>query len=389
MRNLFTYLIAATTALSSLAAAVVLPPPIAQSVASPTEYIANVGNGLRLIQTSETELKWMTDEQVLTELIQKKLKFMDVTFSTIKDKSTSSDGARVGDSTLAAAAIPSGPTKQSIVKPLLSSISTSNLQSRLTTLASYTNRYYTTTNGKNAAQWVYDTLLAIKGADSTHEVVKFTHSWAQFSVIARIKGTGSTASELVIAGAHLDSINQNNPTTGVAPGADDDGSGVTVLFESWRILTSSGYKPSRTIEFHFYSGEEGGLLGSQAIAGNYQSASKVVAGMLQLDMAGYVPSPSRVSMGIVTDYVSATLNTFLKSVATAYVNIPRKEYKCGYACSDHASWYRAGYPAVYPGETIDDGNPYIHTSSDTLSRVNYTYMAEHVRVVLGFTVELS
>ena len=39
--------------------------------------------------------------------------------------------------------------------------------------------------------------------------------------------------------------------------------------EIFRALVTSTFKPTTPIEFHFYSGEEAGLIGSQAIALHY------------------------------------------------------------------------------------------------------------------------
>lgn len=49
---------------------------------------------------------------------------------------------------------------------------------------------------------------------------KFSHSWVQFSVIAKIAGT-NTNGPITILGAHEDSINLSNPKNGRAPGQDD------------------------------------------------------------------------------------------------------------------------------------------------------------------------
>ena len=53
-------------------------------------------------------------------------------------------------------------------------------------------------------------------------------------------------------------------------------------------LVVSGFKPATPVEFHFYSGEEAGLLGSQAIAKSYSTAGTSVKAMLQLDMTAWV-----------------------------------------------------------------------------------------------------
>jgi leucyl aminopeptidase len=84
----------------------------------------------------------------------------------------------------------------------------------------------------------------------------------------------------------MDSINLSNPTSGRAPGADDDGTGTVNLIEILRVLVDSGFKPSTPLEFHWYSGEEVGLLGSNAIATSYKSAGVKVKAFMELDMSG-------------------------------------------------------------------------------------------------------
>lgn len=111
----------------------------------------------------------------------------------------------------------------------------------------------------------------------------FNNTFLQPSVIARFPGR-NTSAPLTILGAHLDSIASSNPTSGRAPGADDDGSGTVDLIEAFRALAAAGFAPATPVEFHWYAGEEGGLLGSQAISANYKSAGKQVKAMLQLDM---------------------------------------------------------------------------------------------------------
>lgn len=51
--------------------------------------------------------------------------------------------------------------------------------------------------------------------------------------------------------------------------------GTTTTLEVLRILTESGFKPSNyNVEFHFYSAEEGGMLGSKAVVADYQKRAK-------------------------------------------------------------------------------------------------------------------
>jgi len=193
----------------------------------------------------------------------------------------------------------------------------------------------------------------------------------------------------VIVGAHQDSINMNSPKTGRAPGADDDGSGAVTILEAFRLLLASGFQPLRPIEFHWYAGEEAGLLGSQAIAQSYQKAKRLVAGMMQLDMTAF-PNKDTPDVGIVTDYVDAKLTSLLRSLVTTYTTLTSGDFECGYACSDHASWNQAGYASSIPFESSNmEENQNLHTPRDTLETVDYDHALNFAKLAVAFIVELA
>jgi hypothetical protein len=78
-----------------------------------------------------------------------------------------------------------------------------------------------------------------------------------FNTIAEIPGTGPNRNEIVMIGAHMDSWHTGS-------GAADNGAGVAVMMEAMRILKAVGAKPNRTIRVGLWTGEEQGLVGSQA-----------------------------------------------------------------------------------------------------------------------------
>ncbi len=75
-------------------------------------------------------------------------------------------------------------------------------------------------------------------------------------MIAEIPGTDK-AQEVVMLGGHVDSWHS-------ATGATDNAIGCATMLEAIRILNAIGVKPRRTIRVALWSGEEQGLLGSQA-----------------------------------------------------------------------------------------------------------------------------
>ena len=77
------------------------------------------------------------------------------------------------------------------------------------------------------------------------------------NVVAEIPG-GSKKDELVIIGAHLDSVDA------AGTGATDNAAGSAVMMEAMRLLKTMNLKMDRTVRMVLWSGEEEGLLGSRA-----------------------------------------------------------------------------------------------------------------------------
>ncbi|KAK9694021.1 hypothetical protein K7432_013617 [Basidiobolus ranarum] len=275
------------------------------------------------------------------------------------------------------------------IQPFLDSLNTTNMESWLREFVTFNNRYYQSQTGVESSNWLYQQIAAITATSPAVKISvrQVSHSWVQKSIIARIEGISGN-NETVIIGAHQDSINQYNPTTGRAPGADDDGSGTVTILEAYRSFVQGGLLPKRPIEFHWYSAEEEGLLGSGDIAKQYREARTKVIGMLQSDMTGFNDKTGVI--GVVTDNVDPGLTTFLKKVITAYSTLRIGEFRCGYGCSDHASWTRAGYPSALHFESDNiSANPNIHSANDTIETVDYNHMLQFSRVVTGFAYELS
>ncbi len=282
--------------------------------------------------------------------------------------------------------------QQALVSPMLAQMQASNIGQTILDLSANTNRYYTTSGGVAASNWLKTrwSNLAAGRADITVE--QFNHpSWAQKSVIATFKGTDNAA-QIVVLGAHLDSINsQGTSETTRAPGADDDASGVASLTEIIRTLVASGFKPRRTIKFMAYAAEEVGLRGSQEIAKSFAAAGSNVVGVMQLDMTNYKGAANDIY--IFTDYTDSAQNTFVTNLIKTYLpTLKIGSDRCGYACSDHASWNAQGFYATMPFESsFAADNPYIHTVNDTYA--NTGSQADHslkfARMALAYAVELG
>jgi leucyl aminopeptidase len=333
-------------------------------------------DGLRWIQFNETYGQWMNNAEIdYLAANSPDVHFMDLTDFPVPNINLKRD-----------VFIPVGPKHQDVVNPLLGYLSVDNIWTQIEYLSTeFSTRYYTSSSGKAASDYLARQYASFK-VKPIVEVEQYVHSWLQPSIIGRI--TGSKAPhEIVIIGGHIDSTSSGS----TAPGADDDASGSSTVLEIFRVLaTDPKFVPERTLEFHGYAAEEVGLRGSQEIADGYAAEKKVVVGMLQLDMTGYVRAGTTASVGVVTDYTNQDLSNFVRALVPEYTSLPFVNTACGYGCSDHASWYREGYPAAFTFESaFSNSNPYIHTPNDQRSRMSIEHINQFSRLGLSFMVELS
>ncbi|KAG0255046.1 Leucine aminopeptidase 1 [Mortierella polycephala] len=341
----------------------------------------------RLVQTAQDKAPYWTTEKERLEMLRSNVNYMDITdYQDLGTHRVSSLGKRP---------LPKTAVHQSKVARYVDQLSTANMEVALTTFTSFHTRYYKSSSGFESAQWLYkqaSDLIEESDADSDVSIRKFKHEkWNQFSIIVRFEGKNATlTNQPVIVGAHQDSVNMWLPQWGRSPGADDDGSGTVTILEVFRALVNTGFRPHRPVEFHWYSAEEAGLLGSQDVAKSYERKSVDVLAMIQNDMTGYVGTKFPESYGIVVDHVDDELTELVRVYAREYGDIPIRETKCGYACSDHASWAKAGYRSAFAIEgDFSDSSPYIHTSDDTVEHINFDHMKQFAKLALGFAVELG
>ncbi len=264
---------------------------------------------------------------------------------------------------------------QATVNRWLPQVQERHIYDTINHLSSYRNRYFASSSGRTSAEWIrthWQSLAAGSRHVTTELFTACTNCSTQPSVILTIEGW-DLPDEVVVLGAHLDSINGNSrgDPNQLAPGADDDASGIATLTETLRIALSDGWRPRRTVKFMGYAAEEVGLRGSHAIAQSFRSSGVNVVGVLQVDMTNY-KSGAVTDMKLISDYSNAALKNFSVTLFDTYLapkGLTRGSATCGYACSDHASWANAGYPAAMMFEAGDPngGFPYIHTTSDTLA----------------------
>lgn len=187
-----------------------------------------------------------------------------------------------------------------------------------------------------------------------------------YNTVAEIVGTDKK-DEVIMLGGHLDSWH-------AATGATDNAIGCAVMMEAARILKAVGVKPRRTIRVALWSGEEQGLLGSQAyVKRHFGSAEN--PGPDFGKFGGYFNIDSGTGrargMSVFGPPEAATvLRDALKSFEDyGFFGVVSTKSR-GLGGSDHTSFNQAGLPGIgVAQDPIEYGTHTWHTNLDTYERI--------------------
>ncbi|GMM27930.1 putative aminopeptidase [Martiniozyma asiatica (nom. inval.)] len=300
------------------------------------------------------------------------------------------------------------------VNKLIDSTSIGKLNETLYTLESSLpkSRFYNSHQGKEAAEYVTYFLqqLVDKYQIKSNYIVnvgQFKHEWSMGSpyltispnYVKKSNNDNDNDNKAIIIGCHIDSINFSGAE---APGVDDNMSAMSVAFVIIEGILQAlhnghfGQKIKNSIEFHFYSAEEFGSLGSidlHRYRKTHEDKGEILA-MLQLDMLGYTLASKEKTIeshiGLVTDYTTPSLLKFTESIIDIYCDIPYHHTKCGKVCSDHVAALMYNSPAIYALESqVDLANPFRHGPMDTIEKIDIEHMFQFVKLTFGWVLELA
>jgi hypothetical protein len=237
-----------------------------------------------------------------------------------------------------------------------------------------TNRSSFSLQGQVAAQWMQEQ-MASWGLDTSLHV--FDPAYAP-NVIGELRGT-TRPNDIYIISSHFDTTQYENPS--IAPACDDNGSGTATVLMAARIL--SHYQFQGTLRFVSFSGEEEGLVGSDAYAYAAECAGENIVATINLDMIlhpgfdNYDPDPDY-DLDIATNYSSQWLGDFVAARFGQYTSIDVQvghDYSGG---SDHASFWWHGFDAVDFSENSADeiwggSNDTYHQATDTIYNPDFDW----------------
>jgi len=200
--------------------------------------------------------------------------------------------------------------------------------------------------------------------------------------------------EEVLIVAHLD----DEPSSGRAPGADDNASGSVGVLTAAAVL--SQWRFDRTVRYALFTGEEQGLLGSAVYANAAYAAGNNIVAVLNLDMIAW-DSANGPTLNLFTRTTSnpnyskdlLIASTFTNVVATYGLQNRLTPFvlATGMGQSDHVSFWNKGYGAILAIEDYQNGdfNAYYHTANDSLANININYFTAFAQAAVGTVAHLA
>lgn len=187
--------------------------------------------------------------------------------------------------------------------------------------------------------------------------------------------------EYLVVTAHYDHLGMASEETAYQ-GADDNASGTSGLIELVHCLKE--FSPKRSIVFLACSGEEKGLLGSEAFIKSGVIPLDSIKGNVNLDMIGRNASDELHVAPAKTDGMVSSLIRDARDISGLHGITLSAGIEYFIRQSDHYTFARRGIPSVFFNTGL---HPDLHSAGDTPDKLNYEKMGKIVRITRDLLVK--
>jgi Zn-dependent M28 family amino/carboxypeptidase len=288
------------------------------------------------------------------------------------------------------------PSTQSI----LEGVSTEKLKQYLNRLSNFHTRHSKSPLLNDAGDWIMNELRGFGYRDTFYHSFKSTIDNEEFelrNIVCKKKGIDE---KLIMVCAHYDCIMEcKEDSVSRAPGANDNGSGVSAIIEMARVLANENLRHS--IQFVFFSGEEQGLLGSKSYAKYIKENGMDLYRLVNLDMIGYpFFAPNTViierdnntnvkhNQVMENDTESIEFGEMMKDMTSA---VGLQFHLDSIYDSDYEPFEAKGYVVIgaYDGSADSINNPHYHSSSDIPENIDWDYLTSVTKLVLATVLKID
>ena len=247
-----------------------------------------------------------------------------------------------------------------------------------------------------ARRWIFNEFDRVGNGNLLVTFDDFSMDYAgirteQRNVIATLPGTRGTG--VIILMAHYDTRPRSElDGETLAPGANDNASGIALLLETARILSSREW--NQTIIFAAFAAEEQGTFGSRNYAQNaFLDGTNVIAAM-NFDQVGGedgIPFSIRMFAQDLQQSPNGELGRYIEYMAGLYqpffpitvIDALDREGRYG----DHREFVSLGIPSVRFTQSVEDPD-LVNSGNDRWQRIDYDYHATVVRMVVAVSANL-
>ena len=296
------------------------------------------------------------------------------------------------------------PTVDPAVESLITEVSQQQVMAYIRQLESFgTRNAFSDTQSETfgigaTRRWIFNEFVRVGNGRLTVEFQDFPMNYNgyaadQSNVVATLPGKGDGDGILVLM-AHYDSRPQE-VTDGVSrsTGANDNASGVALLLETARIMSSRDW--NQTIIFLATSAEEQGSFGARYFAQSAFLDGQNIISVLNYDAVGGrvgIPQHARLfavdfltsihgSLGRYYEYVGGL---YLPTFPVVIYDALDREGRWG----DHREFVNAGFPAVRVMESIEDPD-LLNSNRDTWDLIDYNYLQRMVQPNVAVAANLA
>lgn len=290
------------------------------------------------------------------------------------------------------------------IAALLNNISRQNLFAYVTRLESFGTRHTLSATDPGefgigaARRWIYEEFNRIGSGRLQVAYDDFSltlggTTTAQQNVIAVLPGTGDHPGTIVVM-AHYDSRTVDpNDAQSPAPGANDNASGVAVLLEAARLLSTRNWQ--QTIIFAAFAGEEQGTHGSKHFVQEVMLDGMIIDAAINNDIVGgrpgipqsvraFAPGPENSRPIQLARYLDVVADLYSPMFSVDIRQALDREGRYG----DHREFLNVGVPAVRLTESEEDFGAQ-HNSEDTADRIDYEYLVQIARLNVATLANLA
>ncbi len=287
---------------------------------------------------------------------------------------------------------------------LLTAVSQQQLMGYVQTLQSFgTRNVFSVTDDPTfgigaARQWVMDEFDRVGNGRLQITTQQFPLFYNGFSttpinIVATLPGRNNNNEAIVIM-AHYDN-RAPDATDGetLAPGANDNGSGVALLLESARLL--SAYEWNQTIIFLAAAAEEEGTVGARHFVQTAFLDNMNVIAAINYDAVGGrsgIPQYARLFAPNLRESPSGELARLYEFVGGLYlptfpvqvIDALDREGRWG----DHREFVNAGMPGIRIIESTEESE-LVNSQQDTWDRIDYNYLQQVVQLNISVVANLA